>query len=69
MAYNRHRLLLVPSPGAEALGFLAEAPLEKLEQGGRFPKLALKLVRGDTLVLPREAPSRYLTLLFYRGHW
>ena len=44
---------------------------EMLQQGGRFPRLALNLVDGGALALalPAEAPSRYTALLFYRGHW
>ena len=42
---------------------------EKLQQGDRFPQLTLKLVGGDTISIPDQAPSRYTALLFYRGHW
>ena len=42
---------------------------EKLQQGDRLPKMTLKLLDGDTLTLPDDAPSRYTALLFYRGHW
>ncbi len=42
---------------------------EKLQQGDRFPQLTLKLVGGGTIRIPDEAPSRYTSLLFYRGHW
>ena len=41
----------------------------KLQQGDRFPSLALKLVDGGTLRVPEEIATRYLALLFYRGHW
>ena len=40
-----------------------------LQQGDKFPSLTLKLVSGETLHLPDEMPTRYLALLFYRGHW
>ncbi len=42
---------------------------EKLQQGERFPTLTLKLAGGGTLTLPDQMPSRYVALLFYRGHW
>jgi hypothetical protein len=42
---------------------------EKLQQGDRFPSLTLKLVRGGTIRLPDEVPTRYAAVLFYRGHW
>jgi hypothetical protein len=43
--------------------------LEKLQQGERFPQMTFRLVTGETLRLPDGLPSRYLALLFYRGHW
>ena len=43
--------------------------MEKLQQGDKFPSLALNLISGGTLRLPDEMPSRYLAVLFYRGHW
>ena len=42
---------------------------EKLQQGDRFPPMTLKLLSGGTIKLPEEMPSRYLALLFYRGHF
>ena len=42
---------------------------EKLQQGDRFPALALQLVQGGTIRLPDEIPTRYAAVLFYRGHW
>lgn len=42
---------------------------DMLQQGGRFPQLDLKLLDGNKLTLPGDAPSRYTALLFYRGHW
>jgi peroxiredoxin len=42
---------------------------KKLQQGDRFPSLALKLVDGTTIRIPDEMPGRYAVLLFYRGHW
>ena len=41
----------------------------KLQQGDRFPSLTLKLVGGGTMRVPEEISTRYLALLFYRGHW
>ena len=43
--------------------------MNKLQQGDKFPSLALNLISGDALRLPDEMPSRYLAALFYRGHW
>ncbi len=42
---------------------------EKLQQGDRFPSMTLTLVSGETITIPDEMPSRYLAVLFYRGHW
>ncbi len=42
---------------------------EKLQQGDRFPSLTLKLVQGGMIRLPDEMPTRYVAVLFYRGHW
>ena len=43
--------------------------MSKLQQGDRLPKLTFNLIGGETLSLPDEMPSRYLAVLFYRGHW
>ena len=42
---------------------------QKLQQGDRFPSLTLKLVGGETVTIPDQMSSRYVALLFYRGHW
>ena len=42
---------------------------DKLQQGDRFPALSLNLVGGGTLEFPGQTQSRYVALLFYRGHW
>jgi peroxiredoxin len=42
---------------------------EKLLQGDRLPKVTFQLLDGGTITLPDEAPTRYIALLFYRGHW
>ncbi len=42
---------------------------QMLQQGDHFPPMTLKLLSGGTIKLPEEMPSRYLALLFYRGHW
>ena len=42
--------------------------MSKLQQGQKLPSLALNLTDG-ILRLPDEMPTRYLALLFYRGHW
>ena len=43
--------------------------MSKLQQGDRLLKLTFNLISGETLSLPKEMPSRYLAVLFYRGHW
>ena len=42
---------------------------EMLQQGDRFPSVALKLVDGGSLQLPADITGRYAAVLFYRGHW
>ena len=42
---------------------------QKLQQGDRFPSLTLRLTTGDSVRLPDQTSSRYVALLFYRGHW
>ena len=42
---------------------------EKLQQGDRFPSLTLNLVSGEKVTIPDDMSSRYVALLFYRGHW
>lgn len=42
---------------------------EKLGIGASFPELALNLVDGGTLELPRGTGTRYQIVLFFRGHW
>ncbi len=42
---------------------------EKLQQGDRFPSITFKLVSGETMSVPDDMTSRYVALLFYRGHW
>ena len=41
----------------------------KLQQGDRLPSLTLRLADGGTMRVPDEMSTRYLALLFYRGHW
>ncbi len=41
----------------------------KLQQGDPLPPLTLKLVGGGTIRVPEQMSTRYLALLFYRGHW
>ena len=43
--------------------------MSKLQQGDRLPNFTFNLISGETLSLPEEMPSRYLAVLFYRGHW
>ena len=42
---------------------------DKLQQGDHFQSLTLNFVDGGTVRIPEEMPSRYLVVLFYRGHW
>ena len=42
---------------------------EMLQQGAHFPSITLNLLDGGTITIPDEMPSRYVLLLFYRGHW
>ena len=42
---------------------------DKLQQGDRLPSITLDLIDGDSITLPQEVDSRYVALLFYRGHW
>lgn len=42
---------------------------EKLKQGDRFPSITLRLTDGSSVRLPDQMPSRYVAVLFYRGHW
>jgi peroxiredoxin len=42
---------------------------DKLQQGDRFPSITLDLIDGGSITLPQEVDSRYVALLFYRGHW
>ena len=42
---------------------------QKLQQGDRFPSMALKLTGGGSVTLPSDMPGRYAAVLFYRGHW
>ena len=42
---------------------------QKLQQGDRFPSMALKLTSGESVTLPNDMPGRYAAVLFYRGHW
>ena len=42
---------------------------QKLQQGDHFPSLTLRLTTGDSVLIPDQMLSRYVALLFYRGHW
>ena len=42
---------------------------DKLYEGDAFPSVTLNLVGGGTLTLPDGLDSKYLVVLFYRGHW
>ena len=41
----------------------------KLQQGDRFPSLTFNLIDGGSITLPKDIPTRYAAILFYRGHW
>ena len=42
---------------------------EKLQQGEGLPRVTLQMLDGGTVTLPDDAPTRYIALLYYRGHW
>ena len=42
---------------------------EKLQQGDGFPSITFKPVNCETMRVPDDMTSRYVALLFYRGHW
>ena len=41
----------------------------RLQNGDRFPDLAIDLVGGGTLAIPRDLAGSYAVVLFYRGSW
>ena len=42
---------------------------DKLNTDDAFPSVTLDLVGGGTVTVPDEIDSKYLMVLFYRGHW
>ena len=42
---------------------------EKLNTGDAFPNVTVNLVGGGTPTVPEGIDSKYLVVLFYRGHW
>jgi len=42
---------------------------DKLNLGGTFPSLTLKIAGGGTISLPDDIATPYAIVLFYRGHW
>jgi len=42
---------------------------KKLDAGDPFPKMTLNLLEGGSLTIPDDIDSKYLVVLFYRGHW
>ena len=40
-----------------------------LQNGDLFPDLAIDVVGGGTVVLPRDLAESYAVILFYRGSW
>ena len=42
---------------------------EKLNTGVAFPNVTVNLVGGGTATVPEGIDSKYLVVLFYRGHW
>jgi len=43
--------------------------LSRLEKGEIFPDMAVHLVGGRTITLPRDLVGSYAVVLFYRGSW
>jgi len=41
----------------------------RLEKGDRFPEIAINVVGGRTITLPRDLVGAYAVVLFYRGSW
>ena len=42
---------------------------DKLYEGDAFPSITVNLVGGGTMTIPDDRDSKYLVVLFYRGHW
>jgi peroxiredoxin len=43
--------------------------VSRLQNGDVFPDLAIDVVGGGTIVLPRDLAGSYAVILFYRGSW
>jgi peroxiredoxin len=43
--------------------------VSRLQNGDVFPDLAIDVVGGGTLALPRDLAGSYAVILFYRGSW
>jgi peroxiredoxin len=41
----------------------------RLQNGDLFPHLAIDVVGGQTLAIPRDLAGSYAVVLFYRGSW
>lgn len=41
----------------------------RLQNGDLFPDLAIDVVGGGTVVIPRDLTGSYAVVLFYRGSW
>lgn len=42
---------------------------QKLNSGDIFPNLDLKRADGAIFNIPNSIDSKYLIVIFYRGHW
>jgi peroxiredoxin len=43
--------------------------VSRLQNGDLFPDLAIDIVGGGSIVLPRDLAGSYAVILFYRGSW
>ncbi len=42
---------------------------DKINKGGQFPDIELKIAGDGKLSLPKDIESSHAFVLFYRGHW
>ena len=40
-----------------------------LQQNMTFPSLVFKTLSKEKIELPKDIPTNYAAILFYRGHW
>ncbi len=42
---------------------------DKIDKGGQFPEVELKIAGGGKLSLPGDIETTHAFVLIYRGHW